>query len=313
MYRKRYQMEAQIPLDEFYMAFGGRLSKSNRWVKPADMIPWDVVEKRYAEQFKSTVGNPAYPVRVAFGALIIKEKLKITDEETVLQIRENPYLQYFIGYTAYSDKQPFHAIACGKAKAMYEYGATKISLSLVVGYATVDRISWDNYNEFDDLKRVVTEYKAKYWFYPAVVCADKIYRSHDNLEFYKEHGIRLSGQKLGRPHGDPKQKRETSRIERKDDRMRIPIEGKFGEGKRCYALVRLATKLEETSETSIMVSFVAMNLERFGRDRARSFIFVFFYWISRLQARLYTLFLRGLHCFVREKSWNLSTAIAQAA
>ncbi len=86
MYRKRYQPEPQIPLDEFYMAFGGRLSKSNRWVKLADMIPWDVVEKRYAEQFKSPVGNPAYPVRVAFGALLIKEKLKITVEETVEQI-----------------------------------------------------------------------------------------------------------------------------------------------------------------------------------------------------------------------------------
>lgn len=56
------------------------------------MIPWEEVEKRYAEQFKSPVGNPAYSVRVAFGALAIKKKLMITDEETVEQIRENPYL-----------------------------------------------------------------------------------------------------------------------------------------------------------------------------------------------------------------------------
>jgi len=77
MYRKRHQPEPQIPLDEFYMAFGGRLLKSNRWVKLAEMIPWDEVEKRYAEQFKSAVGNPAYSVRVAFGALVIKEKLSL--------------------------------------------------------------------------------------------------------------------------------------------------------------------------------------------------------------------------------------------
>ena len=70
-------------------------------------IPWDEVEKRYAPQFSSSVGNPAYPVRVAFGALVIKEKLKISDEETVEQIRENPYLQYFIGNKVYSDKPPF--------------------------------------------------------------------------------------------------------------------------------------------------------------------------------------------------------------
>ena len=37
MYRKRYQSEPQIPLEEFYMAFGGRLSKANRWVKLADL------------------------------------------------------------------------------------------------------------------------------------------------------------------------------------------------------------------------------------------------------------------------------------
>ena len=34
-------------------------------------------------------------MRIALGALIIKEKLKLSDEETVEQIRENPYLQYF--------------------------------------------------------------------------------------------------------------------------------------------------------------------------------------------------------------------------
>jgi hypothetical protein len=205
-------------------------------------------------------------------------------------------------------KPHVRSIARGKAKAMYEYGA-KISLSLVGGYATVDRISWDNYNEVEDLKRVVNEYKTRYGFYPEVVCADKIYRSRDNLDFCKDHGIRLSGPKLGRPHGDLKKKRETSRIEQKDERMRIPIEGKFGEGKRCYTLDRLSTKLEETSETSIMISFIVMNLERFGRDRARSFIFVFYYSIRSLQRQVLKALLQGVRCFVRGNFWNLSPAV----
>jgi hypothetical protein len=46
---------------------------------------------------------------MALGALIIKEKLGISDEETVEQIRENPYLQYFLGLSEYSDKAPFEA------------------------------------------------------------------------------------------------------------------------------------------------------------------------------------------------------------
>ena len=41
------------------------------------------------------------------GALIIKEKLGISVRETVEQIRENPYLQYFIGLSSYSNELAF--------------------------------------------------------------------------------------------------------------------------------------------------------------------------------------------------------------
>jgi len=178
-------------------------------------------------------------------------------------------------------KPHVRSIARGKAKAMYEYGP-KISLSLVDGYAMVDRLSWDNYNEVEDLKRVVQEYHARHGHYPEAVCADKIYRSRGNLDFCKDHGIRLSGPRLGRPPANPGERRERARIEQRDERMRIPIEGKIGEGKRCYTLDRLCTKLKETSETSIMMSFIVMNLARFGRDRARSLLFVFFHSLRKL-------------------------------
>lgn len=46
--------------------------------------------------------------RIAFGALIIKERLGITDEETVEQIAENPYLQYFLGLHEYREKPLFN-------------------------------------------------------------------------------------------------------------------------------------------------------------------------------------------------------------
>lgn len=44
---------------------------------------------------------------MALGALIIQEKLRLSDRETVEQIRENPYLQYFIGLKSYSSEPPF--------------------------------------------------------------------------------------------------------------------------------------------------------------------------------------------------------------
>ena len=54
--------------------------------------------------FQKTWERQRSPFRMALGALIIKEKLGISDRETVEQIKENPYLQYFIGREAYSNE-----------------------------------------------------------------------------------------------------------------------------------------------------------------------------------------------------------------
>ena len=53
------------------------------------------------------MGAPAKTARIAFGALIIKERLGVTDEETVEQITENPYLQYFLCLSEYRDTPLF--------------------------------------------------------------------------------------------------------------------------------------------------------------------------------------------------------------
>ena len=89
-----YQKNKQQTIDDFKLPFGGALSADNRWVKKAEMIPWDNIEGDYSDLFPGDSGNVAKPARLAFGALIIKETLGLTDEETVEQIRENPYLQY---------------------------------------------------------------------------------------------------------------------------------------------------------------------------------------------------------------------------
>jgi transposase, IS5 family len=81
--------------------------RHNRWVKMAQLIPWSEFESDYAENFPTEMGAPAKSFRMALGALIIKEKLGISDIETVEQIRENPYLQYFIGQSIYSNEPPF--------------------------------------------------------------------------------------------------------------------------------------------------------------------------------------------------------------
>jgi len=46
---------------------------------------------------------------MAWGSLLIKERLRLSDEETVAQIMENPYLQYFVGLKEFQKDVPFDA------------------------------------------------------------------------------------------------------------------------------------------------------------------------------------------------------------
>ena len=107
MYRKPHVN--QLAFEDFVLPFGGKLRSDNRWVILAKQIPWAVVETAYAQQFsKEEMGSPAKSSRLALGALILKERLGVTDRELVEQIAENPYLQYFLGLMAYQDEAPFH-------------------------------------------------------------------------------------------------------------------------------------------------------------------------------------------------------------
>lgn len=455
--------EKQLELEGFQLPFSGKLSANNRWVRLAQMIPWHKFEDEYcATLSKKGQGPPAFSVRMALAALIIKERLGLSDEECVEQIRENPYLQFFCGLKEFSDKAPFHPtmyvhfrkrfpvdvlkrvneviiekavkksgkdddnkpssgggsqkktsnrgkllmdatcapaditfptdlkllnaareksekildvlhqsrgkghkkprnyrikarkaylavakskrvsdsklrkarrsqlgylrrnlksidklsktaeltvlrpkqyrdllvinevyrqqqlmydqrsrriddrivsisqphirpIKRGKAGSDTEFGA-KLSVSMVNGYAFVDRTSWDNFNECLDLQDQVEAYKRRFGVYPESVHADRIYRTRDNLRFCKRHHIRLSGPRLGRP---PKMTPENANrlkgeiaLARQDELDRIPIEGKFGQAKRRYGISRVMTKLASTSETAIALCFLVMNLER---------------------------------------------------
>ena len=503
MYRKR---DKTPEFSRFELSFGGELREGNRWVVLAELIPWDEIEAKYAACFREGNGRPALSVRVALGALVIKERLRISDEETVEQIQENHYLQYFLGYESYCDEKPFdpslmvhfrkrlsgdvikginelvisrevgkrataeadekgksdssplasregepdnagtmivdataapedmrfphdvttldearrkteriidrmfegmpagsekprtyrriarkrfllfirnrkprkravrkalktqiqyvernlghiedmagsvglgmlsrkeyrdlrvireyvrqqremlakddrsmpgkilsiskphvRSIARGKARGMYEFGA-KITVSLVDGLSRVERLSWENYNESTDLKTQIEEYRKRYGVYPAVVCADKIFRTRDNLEFCATNNIRLSGPKLGRPYKDDEKRRERRKIEREDEATRVAIEGKFGEGKRTYGLDCIAMKLKETSETAIQMAFFMMNLMKLARDRVRSLFTLSADLVEYVSSRI-RFKIQGLHWARTIQYWGSS-------
>jgi hypothetical protein len=471
IYRKKIAQQPEF--EEFYLPFSGRLRSDNRWVRLSKLIPWDEIEKEYAKHFaESGMGAPAKAARTALGALIIQEKLGLTDEEVVEQIRENPYLQYFIGYGEYRDEEPFEAsmmvhfrkrlgiaelsginelihskhwkqkqkkrvqdqdkdgedkgggsgggssnrgklivdtscapadiryptdlsllneareksegiidvlheplkgeerkvrtyrerarrdylkaakkrrlkatelrkaigkqlryvkrdlqhietlaekrglellgrkqyrdllvigemyrqqeqmyegrtkrtedrivsisqphvrpIVRGKAGRPVEFGA-KVSVSLVNGYSFIERMSWDNFNESKDLVEQIEGYRKRFGYYPESVHADRIYRSRENLRYCEEHGIRLSGPKLGRPRKEIE--KEEKKQMRADELERNAIEGKFGQGKRRYRLACIRGKLPQTSGSMIALVFLVMNLEKLLKE-----VFLRFLW-----------------------------------
>lgn len=495
MYRKYHN--GQLSIEEFHVPFGGTLDPENRWVLFSALMPWEELEATYAPQFSPTTGAPAKPVRLAFGALFIKQRLGLTDEETVEQIRENAYMQFFLGFAGYSSKAPFdpsmmvhfrkrfseeelrrvneliaergkamviEAIArlpddddpddpdddagnqlsldnlvkpadwpegkpwgtltidasctpadityptdlkllnearqsteriiddlCdqhsdfrkhkprydrgraravflnvakqkkprlrkikaairrqldylqrnleaidaliasgaglsslkthwwrkllviselhrqqtillysktrsipdrivnlvqsqvrpmvrGKARAAVEFGA-KISVSVRNGFAFLHRISWDPYNEAEDLIAQAKKYKQEYGCYPERICADRIYINTKNRNFCARNSIRLSGKRLGRPPKDPEINASHKQQLSADQRKRNEVEGCFGSGKRKYSLDLIMARLPKGAATMISMAFVVMCAEKIRRI-LRLFFVILFTWLS---------------------------------
>ena len=106
----KYTEQQMILPHEFFLPFGGKLNPKNQWCQLAAMIPWAEIEIKYAQNFKSlTSGQKAFSVRTALGSLIIQNRKGLSDQQTVEEIAENPYLQYFIGLISFIEEPPFDA------------------------------------------------------------------------------------------------------------------------------------------------------------------------------------------------------------
>ena len=444
----------QISLADFKQPVGMNLKESNRWVRKAQTIPWLEIEKRYAALFTNRKGNVAKPLRLALGACIIQAEYGYSDEETALQIQENPYLQYFCGYPGYDDEklpfdpslmvyfrkrltlevlgeinemivrdakerqakevkskddsddsddhpgasgnsgtmivdatcapsnirypqdvsllnearenaeklldvlhdpadgkkprtyrerarkdylkytrcrkhtakmtrkaigkqltylrrdldavdgklslgkslttrqmerldtirtiyeqqkymydnqtrrvndrivsvsQPFiRPIVRGKAGKPVEFGA-KLDISVVDGWTRLECCSFDAYNEAGNLQEMAERFREREGHYPCRILADKIYRNRENLNYCKEHGIRLSGPALGRPRkGEPRDKSQDYR----DECERVEVERRFSLAKRKCGMGLVTAKLRETAAHVIAMSVLVLNLRK---------------------------------------------------
>jgi len=161
-------------------------------------------------------------------------------------------------------------IVRGKPHANTEFGA-KLHISLVEGYARIERLDFEAYNESEDFWKAVYRYRDRYGRWPERILADKIYRSRQTLAFCKEHGIRLSGPALGKPPKCQNWSRQLRNQEYQDTCDRNIVEGVFGTGKTAFGLDRISVRLEETTRCVIGVALLLMNLMKGLRSLFTSF------------------------------------------
>ena len=474
----QYVSPNQLTLGGFETPFEQHLTSTNRWVTLSKLIPWDKIVGQYDLQFKSAEGRPPISGRVVIGAVIIKHMLHLTDRETIQQIQENVFMQYFLGYSSFTNEAPFSpslfveirerlslAILSGindiivyhsfesdsasahsskdsgtdndstnagvnndtvvskqsdttaalpvnegrllmdatvapqnityptdlkllnaarlkseqlidklynqqmhgtqkvrtyrqvarkdflntakkkskSAKEIYKANGTqlrylrrnlshitdllrvykaqciptelkqrdieylyvlelvyhqqykmfternhtvedrivnihqpyvrpivrgkegkkvefgsKLQVSLVKGFAFLDKLSWNNFNEGKCLQGSVVGYRKRFGFYPEEVLADQIYCNRENRKWLKELNIKLRAKPLGRP-GKEALSNHVSPGERN------PVEGKFGQAKVGYGLANIGAKLKNTSESWIATIILVLNLVNLTR------------------------------------------------
>ena len=175
-----------------------------------------------------------------------------------------------------SISQPWlRPIVRGKAKAPVEFGA-KFDLSIdSEGYGRIEKISFEAYNESTCLIDAVERFKNRTGHYPKRVLADQIYRTRKNRNYCKDHGIRLSGPKLGRPCANAKIDKKQ---EYQDNTDRIEVERTFSLSKRCYGMGCITTKLKETQLTSVALSVFVTNLFKIQKRILCALLHLFRFW-----------------------------------
>ena len=154
-------------------------------------------------------------------------------------------------------RQPFvRPIVRGKAGRPTEFGQ-KLALSIVDGFAFIDAQSFDAFNEGVTLIASAEKYQTRHGCWPEAIQADTIYRNRENRKFCKEHHIRLSGPRLGRPKENEAQAQREQAC--RDSCERNIVESRNGIAKRRYGLDRILAYLEETSQTEAAMAIFAMN------------------------------------------------------
>ena len=146
------------------------------------------------------------------------------------------------------------------------------------GFAFLDDLSWDAFNEGTRLMYYVEKYKKRFGYYPEEVLADKIYCNRQNRAALKLLGIKLRAKPLGRPSAVD--------VEHVRPGERNPIEGKFGQAKTAYGMNRIKARLQQTSESWIATIVLVLNLVKLIGSSTHVYMLYAWTYSARLLKRI---------------------------
>ncbi len=281
---RRYSKRAR----KDYLAFAKSKKHSAKQIRKAlrKQLSYVARDIRYLDEFMSD----GYAMR----------KREISQYLTIITLYEQQQYMYdnkvhSVENRMVSISQPWlRPIVRGKAKEPVEFGA-KFDISLdSEGYGRIEKISFEAYNESTCLIEAVEHFKERTGHYPERILADQIYRTRANRNYCKDHGIRLSGPKLGRPNANAKTDKKQ---EYQDNTDRIEVERTFSLSKRCYGMGCIVTKLKETQLTSIALSVFVTNLFKIQKQILCVFLslFQFLYRLNSCKSFFANIYLISKH------------------
>lgn len=97
------------PLDAlqlFRASFQQVLNPAHELVQLADRIDWPRFEAAFADSYSPDLGAPGKAIRLMVGLLYLKYTFNESDESVVQRWVENPYWQYFCGFTHMQHEAP---------------------------------------------------------------------------------------------------------------------------------------------------------------------------------------------------------------
>lgn len=98
------------PVDNQSLLFTARLEQildhNHSLFKLANAIDWSEFEEAFGKLYDPGQGRPAKPIRLMVGLHYLKHAYNLSDEDVVARWIENPYWQYFCGYTHFEHELP---------------------------------------------------------------------------------------------------------------------------------------------------------------------------------------------------------------